>query len=162
MELLLNDMWTWEIRYHTSKFAHLPLQSSHEKIHSRQLIIPEEPAQFTKGDMISTKVGQISWKNFRKERINSSINSQFFFCKHCAKTWLYCYFSLWSIYSISQLLIRSGAENQLIQEDSLPREHCDNACQCSRHLPGTFMMSQKCYNNACMRNTHQKNWGLSI
>jgi hypothetical protein len=48
------------------------LQSSHEKIHSRQLIIPEE------------------------------------------------------------------------QEDSLPREHCDNACQCSRHLPGTFMMSQQC------------------
>jgi hypothetical protein len=61
------------------------LQSSHEKIHSRQLIIPEE------------------------------------------------------------------------QEDSLPREHCDNACQCSRHLPGTFMMSQQCHNNACMRNTHQKN-----
>jgi hypothetical protein len=33
------------------------------------------------------------------------------------------------------------------QEDSLPREHCDNACQYSRHLPGTFMISQQCHNN---------------
>jgi hypothetical protein len=36
----------------------------------------------------------------------------------------------------------SSTDNQLTPEDFLLEEHCGNEYQCSRHLPGTFTISQ--------------------